>query len=61
VSVAEEVPAAAAVVPADSGGRMVRPEDGSPAVFANYIPPVMEALKLGEVEHNAKNNRMRAR
>lgn len=29
--------------------------------FANYVPPVMEALKLAEVEHNAKNNRMRAR
>jgi hypothetical protein len=29
--------------------------------FANYVPPVMEALGLAEVEHNAKNNRMRAR
>ena len=29
--------------------------------FANYVPPVMEALKLAEVEHNAKNNRMRTR
>ncbi len=28
--------------------------------FANYVPPVLEALKLAEVEHNAKNNRMRA-
>jgi len=28
--------------------------------FANYIPPVMEVLGLAEVEHNAKNNRMRA-
>jgi hypothetical protein len=28
--------------------------------FANYIPPIMEALGLAEVEHNAKNNRMRA-
>ena len=28
--------------------------------FANYVPPVMEVLKLAEVEHNAKNNRMRA-
>ena len=25
-----------------------------------YIPPLMEALGLAEVEHNAKNNRMRA-
>lgn len=29
--------------------------------FANYVPPVMEVLGLAEVEHNAKNNRMRAR
>jgi hypothetical protein len=29
--------------------------------FANYAPPVMEALGLAELEHNAKNNRMRAK
>ena len=29
--------------------------------FANYVPPVMEALKLAELEHNPKNNRMRTR
>jgi hypothetical protein len=28
--------------------------------FANYVPPVMEKLGLAEVEHNARNNRMRA-
>ena len=28
--------------------------------FANYIPPVLEAMGLAEVEHNARNNRMRA-
>ena len=28
--------------------------------FANYIPPVLEALGLAEVEHNARGNRMRA-
>ena len=28
--------------------------------FANYVPPVMEALGLAEVEHQARNNRMRA-
>jgi len=28
--------------------------------FANYIPPVLEALGLAEVEHNAKGNRIRA-
>jgi hypothetical protein len=28
--------------------------------FAMYLPPVLEALGLAEVEHNPKNNRMRA-
>ena len=28
--------------------------------FAMYVPPVLEALGLAEVEHNGKNNRMRA-
>ena len=28
--------------------------------FGNYVPPVMEALGLAEVEHQPKNNRMRA-
>ncbi|MDA4117268.1 MAG: hypothetical protein OK455_02870 [Thaumarchaeota archaeon] len=28
--------------------------------FAMYVPPVMEELKLAEVEHLPKNNRMRA-
>jgi len=28
--------------------------------FANYVPPVMEALGLGEVEHQPRSNRMRA-
>jgi hypothetical protein len=28
--------------------------------FGMYIPPLMEALQLAEVEHNPKNNRMRA-
>jgi hypothetical protein len=28
--------------------------------FAMYIPPLMEALGLAEVEHQAKGNRMRA-
>jgi hypothetical protein len=27
--------------------------------FANYVPPVLEALGLAEVEHNARGNRMR--
>jgi hypothetical protein len=29
--------------------------------FGNYVPPVLERLGLAEVEHNARNNRMRAR
>ena len=28
--------------------------------FGNYVPPVLEALGLAEVEHNSRNNRMRA-
>ena len=28
--------------------------------FANYVPPVLEALGLAEVEHNSRGNRMRA-
>jgi hypothetical protein len=27
--------------------------------FGNYVPPVLEALGLAELEHNARNNRMR--
>lgn len=29
--------------------------------FGMYIPPLMEALGLAELEHNAKNNRMKAK
>jgi hypothetical protein len=28
--------------------------------FANYVPPVLEELGRAEVEHNPRNNRMRA-
>jgi hypothetical protein len=28
--------------------------------FGMYVPPVLEGLGLAEVEHNPKNNRMRA-
>ena len=28
--------------------------------FGNYVPPVLEALGLAELEHQARNNRMRA-
>jgi len=29
--------------------------------FGMYVPPVLEALGLAELEHNARNNRMRSR
>jgi hypothetical protein len=29
--------------------------------FGMYVPPVLEELGLAEVEHNPRNNRMRAR
>ena len=29
--------------------------------FGMYVPPLMEALGLAEVEHNPRNNRMRSR
>ncbi len=29
--------------------------------FASYVPPVLELLGLAEVEHNARNNRMKAK
>jgi hypothetical protein len=28
--------------------------------FGNYVPPVLEALGLAELEHNSRNNRVRA-
>ncbi len=53
-------------------GRGVGPRRGNPVGgwyglkkglrgrFGNYVPPVLEALGLAEVEHNPRNNRMRA-
>ena len=29
--------------------------------FANYMPPLLEALGLAEITHDAKNNRIRAK
>ncbi|MGI8662097.1 MAG: DUF6855 family protein [Acidimicrobiales bacterium] len=29
--------------------------------FANYVPPVLEALGIAEVEHGSRGNRMRSR
>ena len=34
---------------------------GTRGRFGNDVPPVLEALGLAEVEHQARNNRMRAR
>ncbi|HEY8652548.1 MAG TPA: hypothetical protein VIL87_05550 [Dermatophilaceae bacterium] len=28
--------------------------------FGMYVPPIMEALGLAELEHNPRNNRLRA-
>ena len=47
-----------------SGGRPSRAasrKKGLRGRFGNYVPPVLEVLGLAEVEHNARNNRMRAR
>ena len=43
----------------DKGERMTRM--GLRGRFGVYIPPLMEALGLCELEHNPKNNRMRAK
>ena len=43
----------------DNRWRLVRLQEGSAGV-RNYVPPVLEAIGLAEVEHNARNNRMRA-
>ncbi len=36
-------------------------EKGLRGRFGMYVPPVLEALGLAEVEHEARNNRMRAK
>jgi len=62
----EQKPAAAGTVeawarsPKNPVGGWYGLKKGLRGRFANYVPPVMEALKLAEVEHNPKNNRMRA-
>jgi len=35
-------------------------KEGLRCRFANYAPPVLEALALAEVDHSPRNNRMRA-
>ncbi len=63
----EQKPAAAGTVEAwarDAGnpvGGWYGLKKGLRGRFGNYVPPVLEALGLAEVEHNPKSNRMRAR
>lgn len=63
----EQKPAAAGTVEAwgrDAGnpvGGRYGLKKGLRGRFGNYVPPVMEVLGLAEVEHHARNNRMRAR
>lgn len=40
-------------------GGWYRLKKGLRGRFANYMPPILEALGMAEVEHNPKNNRMR--
>jgi hypothetical protein len=46
--------------PANPVGGWYGVKKGLRGRFGNYVPPVLEALGLAEVEHNARNNRMRA-
>lgn len=41
-------------------GRWYGMKKGLRGRFGMYIPPLMEALGLAEVEHNPRNNRMKA-
>ncbi len=36
------------------------PKKGLRGRFGNYVPPVLERMGIAEVEHNPRNNRMRA-
>ncbi len=62
----EQKPAAAGTVeawarsPENPVGGWYGLKKGLRGRFAMYVPPLMEALGLAEVEHNPKNNRMRA-
>ena len=62
----EQKPAAAGTVeawgrsPDNPAGGWYGLKKGLRGRFANYVPPVLEQLGLAEVEHNARNNRMRA-
>jgi hypothetical protein len=46
--------------PANPVGGWYGMKKGLRGRFGNYVPPVLEALGLAEVEHAARNNRMRA-
>jgi hypothetical protein len=39
---------------------VVRDQEGLRGRFGMYVPPLLEDLGLAEVEHNARNNRMKA-
>jgi hypothetical protein len=62
----EQKPAAAGTVeawarsPKNPVGGWYGLKKGLRGRFAMYVPPLMEALGLAEVEHNPKHNRMRA-
>ena len=62
----EQKPAAAGTVeawarsPKNPVGGWYGLKKGLRGRFGNYVPPVMEGLGLAEVEHNPRNNRMRA-
>lgn len=63
----EQKPAAAGTVeawardPKNPAGGWYGLKKGLRGRFGNYVPPVMEILGLAEVEHNPRNNRMRAK
>ena len=63
----EQKPAAAGTVeawgrdPGNPVGGWYGLKKGLRGRFGNSVPPVLEVLGLAEVEHNARNNRMRAR
>jgi hypothetical protein len=46
--------------PANPVGGWYGMKKGLRGRFGNYVPPVLEALGLAEVEHGPRNNRMRA-
>jgi hypothetical protein len=62
----EQKPAAAGTVeawgrsPDNPRGGWYGLKKGLRGRFGMYLPPLLEALGLAEVEHNPKNNRMRA-